>query len=186
MRVYPVNLRLEGEAVLVVGGGAVDELVAAGAEVTQVEPKGYEPGSAARYRLVLVRTRDRDVAQQVFDDADAAGVWVNSTDDPDRCSFIVPARVRRGDLIVAVSTGGRSPALASWIRQRLEQDIGPEYEALLEILASERERLQAAGESTEVAGWREALESGMLDLVREGNLVAARELLRTCLSSSSG
>ena len=186
MRVYPVNLRLEGEPVLVVGGGSIDELVAAGAEVTQVEPDAYEPGSAARYRLVLVRTPDRSVAQQVFDDAEAAGVWVNSTDDPDRCSFIVPARLRRGDLLVTVSTGGRSPALASWLRGQLEQEIGPEYEVLLDLLASERERLRAAGEPTEQAGWREALESGMLDLVREGNLVAARELLRTCLSSSSG
>ena len=186
MRVYPANLRLDGKAVLVVGGGAVDDLVAAGADVTQVDPGAYEPGSAGRYRLVLVRTRDLAVAQQVFDDADAAGVWVNSTDDPDRCSFIVPARVRRGDLLVTVSTGGRSPALASWLRARLEQEVGPEYEVLLELLAAQRDELRAAGESTEPAGWRAALESGMLDLVREGNLVAARELLRTCLSSSSG
>jgi precorrin-2 dehydrogenase / sirohydrochlorin ferrochelatase len=186
VRVYPVNLRLDGRPVLVVGRGPVDDLVAAGADVTQVAPDAYEAGSAARYRLVLVGTGDRDVAQQVFDDADAAGVWVNSADDPERCSFIVPARVRRGDVLVTVSTGGRSPALASWLRRQLEQEIGPEYESLLEILAAEREQVRAAGESTEQAGWRAALESGMLDLVREGNLVAARELLRTCLSSSSG
>jgi siroheme synthase-like protein len=183
---FPVILRLIGKPVLVVGGGAVDELVAAGADVTQVDPEAYEPGSAARYRLILVRTSDRGVAQQVFDDADAAGVWVNSADDPERCTFTTPAKVRRGDLLVTVSTGGRSPALASWLRSRLEAEIGPEHEVLLDLLAEERDRLRAGGASSERPGWRVALESGMLDLVREGNLVAARELLRTCLSSSSG
>jgi precorrin-2 dehydrogenase/sirohydrochlorin ferrochelatase len=179
-------LRLDGKPVLVVGGGAVGELVAAGADVTQVDPEAYEPGSAAGYRLVLVRTVDRVVAQQVYDDAEAAGVWVNSADDPVRCSFTTPARVRRGDLLVTVSTGGRSPALASWLRERLEDELGPEYEALLDLLADERDRLRATGASSEQAGWKTALGSGMLDLVREGDLVAARELLRTCLSSSSG
>ena len=183
---YPVILRLAGKPVLVVGGGAVDELVAAGADVTQVDPDAYEPGSAARYRLVLVRTSDMGVAQQVFDDAEAAGVWVNSADDPARCTFTMPARVRRGDLLVTVSTGGRSPALASWLRERLEGELGPEYESLLDLLAEERDRLRATGASSEVAGWKTALGSGMLDLIREGDLVAARELLRTCLSSSSG
>ena len=183
---YPVNLRLAGKPVLVVGGGEVEQLVAAGADVTQVDADAYEPGSAARYRLVLVRASDRAVAQQVFDDAEAAGVWVNSADDPERCTFTMPARVRRGDLLVTVSTGGRSPALASWLRSRLEADLGPEHEVLLDLLADERERLRAQGISTEQSGWRTALESGMLGLVREGNLVAARELLRTCLSSSSG
>ena len=183
---YPVNLRLDGRPVLVVGSGSVDDLVAAGADVTQVEPDEYVAGSAAGYRLVLVRTTDAAVAQQVFDDAEAAGVWVNSADDPARCSFTMPARVRRGDLLVTVSTAGRSPALASWLREQLEAEVGPEYEALLELLAEERERLRATGASSEVAGWKMALGSGMLDLVRAGNLAAARELLRTCLSSSSG
>jgi len=183
---FPVNLRLDGKSVLVVGGGPVDELVAAGADVTQVQPDAYEPGSAARYRLVLVRTPDEGVAQRVFDDADTAGVWVNSADDPPRCTFTLPARLRRGDLLVTVSTGGRSPALASWLRQRIEADVGPEYETLLDLLAEEREAMRATGASTEVAGWKTALGSGMLDLVRDGNLAAARELLRTCLSSSSG
>ena len=183
---FPVNLRLGGRPVLVVGGGAVDELVAAGADVTQVDADAYEPGSAARYRLVLVRTPDAAVAQQVFDDAEAAGVWVNSADDPERCTFTMAARFRRGDLLVTVSTAGRSPALASWLREQLEAEVGSEYEALLELLAEERDRLRATGASSEVAGWKTALESGMLDLVRAGNLAAARELLRTCLSSSSG
>jgi precorrin-2 dehydrogenase/sirohydrochlorin ferrochelatase len=201
---YPVNLRLEGRRVLVVGGGRIAlgkarGLVEAGADVTVVAPdvvdgfegvrverRPYAVGEAAGYRLVVTATGDPAVDQQVFDDAEAAGVWVNSADDPARCSFTLPARVGRGDLLVTVSTGGRSPALASWLRERLEADLGPEHEQLLDLLAEERDRLRATGASSEQAGWKRALGSGMLDLVREGDLVAARELLRTCLSSSSG
>ena len=183
----PIAVRLAGARVLVVGSGPVAELEAAGAEVTVVEPDAYEPGTAAAggYRLVFVEAADRAVSQRVFDDAAAAGVLVNSNDDPDRCTFTLPARFRRGDLAVAVSTAGRSPALASWLRAELEGVVGPEYEVLLDLLAEERDRLRAEGRSSEVPGWKRALGSGMLDLVREGDLAAARELLRTCLSSSS-
>jgi len=205
---YPVNLRLEGRPVLVVGGGRVAAqkvrgLVDAGAAVRVVAPdvddaivaagvdvqrRPYEPGEAGTggYRLVVTATGVPAVDQQVFDDADAAGVWVNSADDPARCSFTLPARARRGDLLVTVSTGGRSPALASWLRERLEAELGPEYEVLLDVLAAERARLRAEGRSTEHSGWKSALRSGMLDRIREGDLAGARELLRTCLSSSSG
>jgi precorrin-2 dehydrogenase / sirohydrochlorin ferrochelatase len=179
-------LRVDGQAVLVVGDGPAAELEAAGADVTRVEPDAYEPGSAAAFRLVLVNTADPAVAQRVFDDADAAGVWINTADDPDRCTFTLPARLRRGDLLVTVSTSGRSPALASWLREQLGDQIGPEYEELLDLLAEERERVRATGASTESSGWKTALRSGMLDRIREGDLAAARELLRTCLSSSSG
>lgn len=206
LRTYPVNLLVEGRPVLVVGGGRVAlqkvrGLLDGGADVTVVAPeivaeladldgvrvlrRTYEVGEASAYRLVVTATGVRDVDQQVFDDAEAAGVWVNSADDPARCSFTLPARVRRGDLVVTVSTGGRSPALASWLREQLEAELGTEYETLLELLAEERLRLQAMGQATEQPGWKLALESGMLDLVREGQLAAARELLRTCLSSSS-
>jgi len=203
---YPVNLVVEGRSVLVVGGGRialgkVRGLLDAGAAVLVVAPdvdpelaalpgvaverRPYERGEAARHRLVVTATGDPEVDGAVFEDAEAAGVWVNSADDPARCSFTLPARVRRGDLLVTVSTGGRSPALASWLRERLDEELGPELEVLLDLLAEERERLRAAGASTEHPGWKIALRSGMLDRVREGDLAGARELLRTCLSSSS-
>lgn len=205
-RHYPVNLLVEGKPALVVGGGRialgkVRGLLDAGAAVTVVAPdvldelaalpdvvierRPYERGEAARYRLAVTATGDPDVDQAVHDDADAAGVWVNSADDPERCTFTLPARVRRGDLLVTVSTGGRSPGLASWLRERLDEELGPEYETLLEVLADERARLRATGASSEHPGWKTALRSGMLDRIREGDLAGARELLRTCLSSSS-
>ncbi len=207
---YPVNLRLAGKAVLVVGAGAVaagkvrglldarasvtvvsievvDEVVAlAESGAVTLERRPYAAGEAAAYRLVVAATSDTAVNQAVHDDAEAAGVWVNAADDPARCEFTMPARVRRGDLLLTISTGGRSPALASWLRAQLTEQVGPEYEALLDLLAEERERLRTAGVGTESLSWQSAFASGILDLVRSGRLDDARELLRACLSSSSG
>jgi siroheme synthase-like protein len=183
-----------------VATGKVRGLLEAGADVTVVAPdvapelealpvtierRPYRAGEVAGYRLAVTATGDARVDQQVFDDAEAAGVWVNSADDPDRCSFTLPARVRRGDVLVTVSTGGRSPAMAAWLRDRLEDVVGPEYEALLEVLARQRDRMRAEGRSTEHPGWKRALESGMLERLRDGDVAGAEELLRSCLSSSS-
>jgi len=136
--------------------------------------------------LVVTATSDPAVNHQVFVDADAAGVWVNSADDPANCTFTLPARVRRGSILVTVATGGHSPALATWLRRRFEAEFGPEYDDLLELLSSERESIKAQGRSTEGLAWQEALDRGLLDLLRADRHQEAVELLRTCLSSSSG
>jgi len=202
---YPVNLVLAGRSCLVVGGGRVAlqkvrGLLGAGADVTVVAPeidpgitglpvacveRPYRSPEAGSYRLALAATGDSTVNQQVFDDAEAAGVWVNSADDPTRCSFVLPARVRRGRLLVTVSTGGHSPALSAWLRQRLDDDLGPEYDVLIGVLAEVRSEIQATGRGTESLDWRAALDSGILDLVRAGRPEEAKERLRACLSSSS-
>jgi siroheme synthase-like protein len=203
---YPVNLLLAGYPCLVVGGGPVAAqkvrgLLAADAEVTVVAPeivediaalgvrcerRPYRRPEAADYRLVVAATGDPAVNQQVFDDADAAGVWVNSADDPARCSFTLPAVVRRGRLTVTVSTGGHSPALAAWLRDRLDTELGPEYDQLVGVLADVRSEIQTTGRATETLDWRQALQSGILELVRAGRIEEAKERLRACLSSSSG
>jgi precorrin-2 dehydrogenase / sirohydrochlorin ferrochelatase len=205
---YPVNLRLEGRRCLVVGGGTVarqkvqglldagalvhvvapeitDEIQAMAPQGVTTEARRYEPGEVAGYRLVITATDDPAVNHQVFLDGEARGVWVNSADDPDNCAFVLPARVRRGSLLLTVSTGGRSPAVATWLRRRFEQELGPEYEALIDLVAAERDRLHAEGRSTEGLDWQTALDSGMLDLVREGHLAEAKERLQACLSSPS-
>ncbi|MGE3619779.1 MAG: bifunctional precorrin-2 dehydrogenase/sirohydrochlorin ferrochelatase [Acidimicrobiia bacterium] len=198
---YPVNLRLEGRAVLVVGGGPVAAgkvrgLVEAGAVVrvvapevaeditaqpVEVERRPYRRGEVAGYRLVVAATGDPATNQAVFDDGEAAGVWVNAVDDPDRCSVTLPARVARGDLLVTVSTGGRSPALSAWLRARFEDQLGPEYEVLLDVLAGARSRLRDEGRTASPADWRGALDSGMLDLIREGRQADARARLDAAL-----
>jgi precorrin-2 dehydrogenase/sirohydrochlorin ferrochelatase len=202
---YPVNLRLEGRPVLLVGGGAValekiDELVRAGAVVTVVAPevrdevaalaaevrrRPFEPGDTAGFRLVVAATGDRAVAGQVFDEAEAAGIWVNSADDPARCTFTLPSRLRHGDLLVTVSTDGASPAFATWLRDEIDAWLEPAHLELLALLAAERRRMRAEGRPTAHPGWHEALRSGMLERLRDGDVPGAEELLRTCLSSPS-
>jgi siroheme synthase-like protein len=205
---YPVNLVIEGRPCLVVGAGAVAArkvagLLACGAVVTVVAPevgeeieswaatgriallrRPYEAGEVAGYRLVMAATDDRAVNALVFADGEAAGVWVNSADDPATCSFTLPSVVRRGPLVVTVATGGHSPALAAWLRGRLEREVGDEYRILLELLSTEREALKAAGRSTEGLDWQKALDSNMLELIRAGEIGQARERLQACLSSS--
>jgi len=213
--VYPVNLVLDGQPCLVVGGGRVAVgkvrgLLEAGARVTvvaleidpaltalaaEVNPKddpvltivrrAYRRGDAVGSRFVIAATGDPEVNQAVYDEADAAGIWINAADDPARCSAVLPARVRQGRLLVTISTGGHSPAVASWLRERLAAEFGPEYDQLIGLLGEARKEVQAQGLGTEELDWRRALDSGILDLVRAGRLEAAKERLRACLSSSS-
>lgn len=199
---YPVNLLVAGRPVLVVGGGAVAAekvrgLLAAGADVQVVatevraevralavawEERPYERGEAAGYRLAVACTDDPAANQAVFDDGEAAGVWVNAADDPARCSYTLPARLDRGRLLVTVSTSGHSPALAGWLRDQLGEQLGPELDTLIGMLAEARTEMAAAGRPTLGADWRSALDSGMLDLVRAGRLDEARELLQSALA----
>ena len=201
---YPVNLLVAGRRVLVVGGGAVAAekvrgLLAAGAVVhlvaTEVrdevraldltwEERPYLRVEVAGYRLAVACTDDPAANQAVFDDGEAAGVWVNAADDPARCSYTLPARLDRGRLLVTVSTAGHSPALASWLRDQLAGELGPEYDTLIDLLAEARADLVAAGRPTLGADWRSALDSGMLDLVRAGRLDEARELLHASLATA--
>ena len=180
---FPVNLNLVGRPVLVVGGGRiatrkVEQLLAAGADITVIAPaivddlralpvtieqRDYAAGDATRFRLVITATGNVTVDQGIFDECEEAGIWVNSADDPDRCSFTLPATVRRGPLMVTVSTGGASPALASWLRARIEEAIGPEFVEIVASLALERARVHAAGESTENIDWRPIIESTITD-----------------------
>jgi siroheme synthase-like protein len=202
---YPVSLILRSRRCLVVGGGPVAARKAAGLVACEAvvhvvalavgeevraldgvtwEERPYRRGEVAGYRLVVVATGDADVDRVVYEDGEAAGVWVNAADDPAACSLVLPAVLRRGPLTLTVSTGGRSPALAAWLRTRLEDEVGPEYEVLAGMLAAEREAIRAAGRSTDAVDWKRALDSDMLDLIRAGQITRARERLQACLSSS--
>jgi len=203
---YPVNLVVAGRRCLVVGGGRVATakargLLACGALVHVVaielsdemrgldgvtyEIRPYRTGEVASYRLVMAATGDPRVDAAVFGDGEEAGVWVNCADDPSHCSFTLPAVLRRGPLSITVSTGGHSPALAAWLRDRLGAVIGPEYAVLLELLSDERAAARAAGRSSETLDWQKALDSDMLALIKAGQFEQARERLQACLSSSS-
>jgi siroheme synthase-like protein len=204
---YPVNLLVSGRRCVVVGAGRIaarkiEALLAAGADVVvvapEVGPEVRDWADAGRVRLVeraftpadlddawlaTTATGVPEVDHAVFEAGEGRRVWVNSADDPANCSFTLTSVVRQGDLVVTIGTGGRSPALASWLRRRLGTELGPEYATLLDVLAEAREQLRAEGRSTEDADWQSALDSGMLDLIRAGRVDEAKEILRACLSS---
>jgi siroheme synthase-like protein len=205
----PVNLLVRGRRVVVVGAGRIaarkiEPLLDLGAEVVvvatgigdevrgwadqgrcEVRVRPFAPADLDGAALVFTATDDPAVNAAVFAAAEERGIWANSADDPGNCSFTLMSVVRRSDLVLAIGTGGRSPALATYLRRKLGEEIGPEYAALLELLSEAREAMRAAGRSTEDADWQQAFRSGIVDLVRSGQLDEAKELLSTCLSSSS-
>ena len=141
----------------------------------------YQRGEVASYRLGITATDDPAVNRQVAVDGDTAGVFVNSADDPDNCSFTLPAVARHGDLQVAISTNGRSPGLARWLRRRYERELSGGYDQLLDLLAETRVEARAAFGTSEVDGWDDALDADLLGLVRAGRIENARAVLREAL-----
>jgi siroheme synthase-like protein len=181
---YPVFLDLAGVPVLVVGGGPVAlrkivGLTEADAVVTVIAPevaegierigalaaverRPYARGDLAGFRLVITATSDAAVNAQVAADAREAGVFVNSADDPENCTFILPAIARRGPITVAVSTGGTSPALAG----RLRDDIASAHltaaaERAAADLGAQRAAIHAAGATTEAVDWSERIDAAL-------------------------
>jgi len=202
---YPVGLVVAARPCLVVGGGRVAarkvaDLLACGADVTVVAPevgaeladrrdvaverRPYRRGEAGSYRLVVTATGDRAVDSAVFEDAEAAGVWVNSADDPERCTFTLPAVVRRDPVVLAVATGGHSPALATWLRRRLAEQLGPEVGVLAGLLGEARARVRATGRSTEDLDWQALLDDGLLDTLVDEGEPAARARIEAWLARS--
>jgi precorrin-2 dehydrogenase/sirohydrochlorin ferrochelatase len=200
---YPVSLDVAGRRAVVVGDGAVslgkaDALLAAGALVTvvangpaqalqrlqeagaTVERRGFEPADLDGAFLCVAASDDPARRAAIFAEARARGVLVNLVDDTDHCDFAAPAVVRRGELVIAVSTGGRSPALARRLRQLLEERFGPEWEDLAALLGEVREQtLPLLPDLAERSRrWGEALELDELEaLARAGRLDQARERL---------
>ncbi|NCZ70033.1 MAG: bifunctional precorrin-2 dehydrogenase/sirohydrochlorin ferrochelatase [Acidimicrobiia bacterium] len=175
---FPVNLNLAGKPVLVVGAGRIalrktEQLLACDANVTVLAPtvhegfeslpvnvvrREYASNDVAGFRLVITATANRDVDQLIHDEAEALGIWVNSADDPDRCTFTLPATVRRGELLITISTAGASPALSSYLRARLGEIISPDFARVVDDLAQRRAGFHAQGRSTEDIDWRPIIE----------------------------
>jgi siroheme synthase-like protein len=201
MAYYPVFLELSGRRCLMVGGGPIAEhrvqaLLGAGGQVTVIsprvtpglaglvadgriahEPRAYEKGDLAGADLAFVATDSRETNAAVAREARERGVWVNAADDPAHCTFILPALVRRGELTVAVATGGTSPALARVVRQELEAYLTAEYATLAAIAAEVRREVRAAGHVVTAEAWRRALGPEVRDLiVRNGRDVATQRL----------
>ncbi len=199
---YPLYVDLSGREVLVVGGGAVAArkvrgLRDSGARITVVAPQACpameeaarevganvlrRPYSCADIRgkwLAIAATDDPDLNRAVADDAAGARVFCNVVDRPDLCSFQVPARLRRGLLQVAVSTGGASPALARRIHKQLEAAYGEAYAPLLDAMTELRRHFR--DKYPDDRARRKQLLESFLDspapdlLVKDGDLEAFR------------
>lgn len=163
---YPLILDLTGRFCLVVGGGEVatrkvESLLEAGAVVTVISPDGlpileewmaldliqWEKRNftfneeVGKYALVVAATNHSEVNLSVYEAVTRVGGWINIVDRPDLCNFIVPSTVHRGKLVISVSTSGASPGLASKIKQKIDQEFGPEYEGYVNFLAEVRQHV---------------------------------------------
>lgn len=207
MRYYPIFLDIVERACLVVGGGKVGArkakgLLAAGARVTVVSPemdpslealrteerlvlkrRPYRPDDMRGIFLVIGATDNADLNQRVKKDAVAAKALCNVADQPELCDLILPAVVNQGDLAVAITTAGKSPALAKRLRRQLQNQFGPEYATLTALLGAVRARLLAAGHDPE--GHRRAfnalLDGDLLEMLRGDHRAGINTLLEQTL-----
>lgn len=205
---YPMFVDLEGRRCAVVGGGRIAEeraakLIDHGAVVRLVSPqttsgltrmiaegaiaehrqRTYRPEDLEGCFLVIAATDLDAINRMVWQDAEARNMLCNVVDAPSLCDFIVPSVVRRGELALAVTTGGASPVLARRIRRQLEEAYGPEWEALTALLRDLRDELKAR--HPDMPGRRAAvealMESDVLRLLADGEEAAAAELARRVL-----
>jgi precorrin-2 dehydrogenase/sirohydrochlorin ferrochelatase len=173
MSLLPIFVKLRDRLVLVVGGGAIAQgkiegLFAAEARIRVVAPqvtpaiaqwiaqgrvewkaKTFAPADLDGAYLVIAATSAAGVNEAVFSETDARGILCNAVDDVEHCHFYYGSVVQRGDLQIAISTNGKSPALAQRLRLQLEKQFGPEYELWLEWLGAARELLRAGENSAD-------------------------------------
>jgi precorrin-2 dehydrogenase/sirohydrochlorin ferrochelatase len=173
VKYYPVYLDITDKRCFVIGGGDVAErkverllefgacVIVVGKKLTHtlegMKQEGRIEHINADYTIKLIdgaflvigATDSDDVNSAISRDAKQKGILVNIVDDPDKCDFILPSLFSRGDLLISISTGGKSPALAKKIRQEIEKHYGPEFRILVDIMGSLREKLLKKGYSSD-------------------------------------
>lgn len=201
---YPVNLQIAGKLCLVIGGGKVGlrkirTLLVCGARVMVISPevvdgiallaaegkielrqRAYREGDLSGAFLAFAVTNNRRIQDQVAIEAGKNGVFLNIADEPSRCDFHVPAQVRRGELLLTVSTGGASPALARLIREQLEEQFDCEYGNVISLFARIRDVIVDRPGNSEVnrVMFERLLQAGLVDLVRGSKWEQVEALLR--------
>ena len=207
---YPVFLDLEGQPCILFGGGAMAEekargLVEAGARLivvsAELDPsfgplmagahcewvmRDYQPGDL-RGRFMAVSAGDRQHNAAIWAEGQRENVIVNCLDDPPHCRFIYPSIHRQGELVLALSTTGKCPALAVRLRQRLAEQLGPEYGTFLNIVSQFRERLAGLVPdfATRKAVWYQLVDSRAIDLIRGGQRPQAEAELESIVRQAA-
>lgn len=208
---YPVVLHLQGQRCVVVGGGALAEekvlgLLEAGADLTVIAPeltpalrmlsgqgrfrwiaRRVEAGDLAGALLAVAADEDRSRNAALWEEAIRERVLFNALDDPPHCRFIYPSVLRRGALAIAVSTMGLAPALAVRLRQKLAEQVGPEYAAFLELAVEWRETItRAVPDAVRRKNlWYQIVDSDVLDLLRSGKDDEARNRVAALIATAS-
>ena len=212
MSFYPICLDLEGRNCVVVGGGRVAErkvqgLLSCSAQVTVISPemteellrlhsegriqwlnREYIRGDLVKAFLVIAATDNEETQKLVYEEAVTCNLLLNVADVPQRCNFILPATVRRGDLLISVSTSGKSPALARKLRMELEKRYGSEYRVLVNILGAIRPEILAAGLSQpeNENQFKKLLHDDMADWIKGGKWDIMEKHLRSVLGERAG
>ena len=190
---YPVYLNLTGKKCLVFGGGPIAEdkiakLQSTGAQVTivsptvtpnlqawahrgdfQWQPREYQAGDMEGAFLSIAATNDRQVNHEIFQEAERLGVLINVVDDPEQGTFIAPAVVRRGQVTLAISTGGASPALARKLREALTEDAVLEWADLARVLSLARKIVKKRGLTVDPQRWQCCITTELLQLAQSGH-----------------
>jgi precorrin-2 dehydrogenase/sirohydrochlorin ferrochelatase len=204
MKYYPVCLDVSGRRCVIIGGGEVAErkarrLMDCGAEVLVVSESlstalqtmkadgrlshikaGYSRDLIDGAFLVIGATDRAEVNEAVSRDARKQGILVNVVDDPGRCNFILPSLYRQGDLLIAITTGGKSPALAKKLRKEMARHFGGEYETFLEIMGQIRGKIISRGyppEKNRVL-FESIIDSDIIDHIREKRWDKVKEVIR--------
>ncbi len=201
MAFYPIFVEMKGRSCLVIGGGGVAEgkvrgLLAAAAALTVVAPaltpalaalaaageiawqeRDYRPGDLEGYAACFVATDDGGVNAAVAAEGRQRGVWVNAADDPANCDFILPSVIRQGEVVVAASTGGASPALARRLREELTDFLSADFAPLAELLAAVRGELKERRISVDADVWQRAIDPRFRALVAQRRPDEARAYL---------
>ncbi len=205
---YPIFLNISGRRCVVIGGGQVARrkvgtLLEHRADVTvisadlcpelgELAEKGqvlllhreYRSGDLGGMFMAIAATNDNDTNLKVAKEAHRAGVLLNVVDDAGNSDFILPSYLRRGEVTIAVSTAGRSPALARKIRTRLARDFGDEYASLARLISEVRAEVKRQGIKVDGDAWQAALDLDLLsDLVRRGDGEKAKTILLSSLQS---
>lgn len=204
---YPVNLDIAGKRCLVVGGGAVaarkiKALLLCGGLIQIISPEAssvinwlaesgeiewlrrkYRQGDAKDAFLIFAATNDPAVQKQVADDAARYHVLINSAGEPELSDFHVPAKIRRKDFVIAVSTGGGSPALAMLLKAQLAKEYGEEYGILVDLMAKIRRQVVTKNSVAEEnkSLFRSILELPVLDCIKQSDWIELRRLLSRVL-----
>ena len=203
MRFYPAFIDIRGRRCVVVGGGRVAErkvlaLLEYGADVVVISPtltgglkelkkKGLIEHTNRRYRdgdlrdafMVISATNSPETNQRISHEAEREGLLVNVVDRPGLCNFIVPSVIRRGDVTIAISTSGRSPYTARWLRERLEVLLPEEFAKVVEIVGAVRMMLkERPNDDNKLRIFKSLLESPLPEYIRRGDRRAINALLK--------